>query len=174
MECFVCASSDPPLFRVCSCATLVHRACFERLVSVPAHATRCAVCTDEYQMDVQHGWRVGVHPVCSKALVAVCLLGGGSLACLFALLSQSQSALDQTVFYTTLGAVASAVAFVSTVIARLSYRQTGHVCCLWMQKVPLKRILRLPEPVQPDARTHSPPATSLRGEGGGADDALDC
>lgn len=52
VSCFVCteaATERAPLYRVCSCKTFVHEACFRTLLArVPSHRARCAVCLQPY------------------------------------------------------------------------------------------------------------------------------
>ena len=54
-ECFLCcheATASTPLYRVCRCDTLVHQACFERLIQVDSHRNKCAVCKCEYTCQI--------------------------------------------------------------------------------------------------------------------------
>ena len=57
-ECFLCSESHTPLYRVCACDTLVHAACYHRLVRVPTHVARCAVCQQPYDNDTRTFTRI--------------------------------------------------------------------------------------------------------------------
>lgn len=50
--CFICMT-EGDLYRVCRCNTRVHSACFARLVAMPAHSARCAVCQCPYDPPVR-------------------------------------------------------------------------------------------------------------------------
>lgn len=61
--CMVCNDEESRdfLFKVCSCNTVVHRACFyEMTQKCPAHAEHCAVCLKPYPV-VQKGWKLILH-----------------------------------------------------------------------------------------------------------------
>ena len=57
-ECFLCLSNEVPLHRVCNCNTVVHQACFTKLLAVPSHMTHCAVCQSKYETIVDCDYKV--------------------------------------------------------------------------------------------------------------------
>ena len=74
-ECFLCSESHTPLYRVCACDTLVHAACYHRLVRVPTHVARCAVCQQPYDNDTRTLTRI----TCSYQPCAMLTSGLGML-----------------------------------------------------------------------------------------------
>lgn len=59
-ECIICCSNEPPLYRLCSCDTLLHADCARRLVvEVESHRNLCPVCRQSYvfECDSKLVWR---------------------------------------------------------------------------------------------------------------------
>ena len=72
-ECFICTESTPPLYRVCACESVVHEQCYRRLLTVRAHETQCAVCTQPYDLRTRFAWKVR----CNLQIAGVLLSGLG-------------------------------------------------------------------------------------------------
>lgn len=59
ITCFLCCENGSDLRKSCLCDVHAHAACLRKLVNVPSHTTRCAVC--------RHPYRIAVRPVCRLA-----------------------------------------------------------------------------------------------------------
>ena len=82
--CMLCASAEQPLYAVCRCDTLVHEACFLRMVDqCPTHRHHCPVCRHTYPLRTARRrcvpsadiWEV------AAAYVLVAIMLAASVAC---------------------------------------------------------------------------------------------
>ena len=141
MECFICADTTQPLFRVCACNTLVHEECFKKLVNVPSHATHCAICRKQYKMDVTLAKKIDCHRLnCSFTSILIALL----------VLDVVGLCLSNI---TVMTLILSSLAFsILSMLGILFYRnrmETQQWCCIWIKARPIHRLLYLPDPECP-------------------------
>ena len=135
MCCFVCtepASRKAPLFRVCSCKTFVHEACFRALLErVPSHRGRCAVCLQPYPGVTMRG-RVRCDCVCEVVLVyAYCLLLAtwAAFALVHHYISAYRGILVQMVTF-TIACLAVGLTVSVLAVHRQHILQRSRLCCV--------------------------------------------
>lgn len=143
-ECFVCSESDGPLYRVCKCKTLIHEQCYCRLVSVPSHATRCAICRSPYNLTLQTKSRIGC-----DVLTCVCVLYGILMVCaspflLFRIWDQEAGPMRTTLILCTVMMFATGSIF-SLKVCLSHWRSSGRMCCIYEKKVVVRKKIHLPE-----------------------------
>ena len=145
MECFVCNVSDSrAVFSVCKCDMCINEACFCRLVSVPSHSTRCAICQEPYSMSTTYKRKIH----CEYALSAVVL---GDIFATASFLTIS------VCFYPPAGweSLVQSVLWFGIVFGNLTtfsilvfhHRARGGIGCIQLQRVASHKTLHLPPPV---------------------------
>ena len=154
MECFVCASNEHPLYRVCRCQTLVHEHCFRRLLTLPTHRSHCAVCQTPYELTMTSKCECVLHRLFCTACSLVFLFFV-SLSILFVqtfAYSFTNSPITQTALHVTMGAMTCIAGLLWLVILRAYYRQ-NRTLCDWVRivKVPKLVSIGLPVNTSPDA-----------------------
>lgn len=163
MQCFLCASSEPPLYRMCKCDSLVHSKCFERLVCVPSHSTHCAVCKAKYDVDITYRRRVRLQRswrVWSMAVVSVSIVGltAGIMLCTY---TELQGQWVLALF------VAAAILFIffcamSGMLCALNVRMSQSICCVSLKEEPVHRVINLPRAEVALIEAELPAASSSR------------
>lgn len=149
-ECFVCTLAHEPLYKVCRCNTLVHEACFLKLVNVPSHATHCAVCREKY--DITVSWRTHLS-VNTPAIIFFTIgffLATGILISL--VLVRSADAVMLRMYH---GFMTFLLVSVFTTILCSWYfmwRRTGRCCFVWSERIADRTLLQLPAPITPSSQ----------------------
>lgn len=72
--CFLCLEerAEESVVRACRCDVHVHHSCFVKLLSVPAHATRCPVCCHTYRLRLSRAsWTPDWHRILGLAMFCV-------------------------------------------------------------------------------------------------------
>ena len=150
--CFICcepASANAPLYTgLCKCKTAVHAECMVRLLDVPTHLTRCAVCHSEY--DIRTRTRRALRfkgptglILCSMYALSVCALS--TLVVLLHLMSLTITRV------TTLIVIGGFVCVLGMSVGMGVYAHCKHydaehtLCCCDMHRVARCRVLRLPD-----------------------------
>lgn len=144
-QCFICADSTPPLYKVCKCNMSIHSTCLTRMVNrVSAHQTECHVCKTKY---AYHLRRTGYKLVChcnllrSSAYGYIVLLASivlGTFAALFVNYVHSP-------FMSSLLSVASALFFIMYLFD--VWRNYSHRWFRIHIEPVTTRVLQLPTPL---------------------------
>ena len=156
MECFVCASSQHPLYKMCRCSTVVHAECFHNLLRVPSHSTHCAICRTKYDISTTYRtvilpreqWHILLVACISLPLSAVAFVtayacaasynipdGGGVLTYMFFCIAVVLGGCFSWLF------LRSCAQYV---------RSARSLCCVQVKHVPVRRCVKLPKPTIPN------------------------
>ena len=148
-ECVICCSSEPPLYRICACATLVHESCAKRVVSeVESHKSRCPVCLKfyDFESELKHVWRCDM-----LAGILICI---GMLGLLFPILPNIFMCTSGSRFCDVFHGIltgASVVGLIKLVYVSLFLRRfRGHWCPWFVAPDVQNKALKLPAPEKAD------------------------
>ena len=154
MECFICAATDAPLYKVCNCDTVVHEQCFTRLVNVPSHATHCAICKKKYDMTIHSAKMFRCNTYCAGIMFVLFFLFIADILTIttFHLLI---SARYNYVLYCVLSMLGILILYLILLISYRYKYETKRWCCIWTVTEPIRKIINLPDPIATSSRNEN-------------------
>ena len=148
MECFICSDSKPPLYRVCRCLNVIHKDCFCKLVNVDSHSTHCAICRQKYDIDVVEKTQIHifVRYTCFFVFLACSLIGSINILIYFA--PHTSNKLLTSFWYTFMIFIIILTILFIKYLLKNHYETENTIWCWYRTKIPLKKVIYLPQPLQ--------------------------